>query len=226
MRVRQLFCLLLCLGVTRPAYSQKSPALSEQKAPRPLEIRLTKPLAWKNYCLQVSITRINRSKSPIFLPFFGIAIYSSVTDATNSLGQGKGEAWIIAHGNFGISSSDVTRLGPGEARHDVYCIGDTVPVVNHDKKMRRQVRVQGHLRISASYLPEAQEWQISKAQREEMMLTPPSKWKNADRSNGGSVALEVPIPCPRGVSQAECGVPPPVFDGESAVMIPDIGGNE
>jgi hypothetical protein len=113
-------------------------------------------------------------------------------------------------------------LGPGEAKQDVYCLWDTFPLENRETKIRRQVRLLGRLRISAGYFPEAQRWQISNAQREEMLRTPTAKWKNADRSNGGSVTLEVPIPCPEGVNEAQCATAPPVFEGEHPVAIPDI----
>lgn len=222
MRLRHRFALLILLPLTRLACAQESSAVHAQEIARPLEIRLTKPPVWKNYCLEVSITRVNLSKSPIFLPFNGVFIFSTVTDATNTLGQGEGEAWFPVHGLSDIISSDVTRLGPGEAKQDVYCLWDTFSVVNRETKMRRQVRLLGRLRISAGYFPGAQRWQISNAQCEEMMRTPAAKWKNADRSNGGSATIEVPIPCPEGVNEAQCATAPPVFKGERGVAIPDI----
>jgi hypothetical protein len=209
--------------LTGMAYGQKSPSITKQDASRPLEVRVTKPLAWNNHCLQVNIARVNRSKSAIFLPFTGVFIYSSVTDATNALAQGKGRAWFTAYGYSDIIAKDVTRLGPGEAKRDVYWASDTFPVVNGETRRRRQVRVQGSLPSSAGYFPEAPTWQISKAQREEMMSTPPAKWKNADRWNGGRVTLEIPLPCSHDANVAECTSPPPIFAGERGVRVPDLG---
>jgi hypothetical protein len=99
------------------------------------------------------------------LPSFGLLVYSSVTDASNTLGQGNGLAWLPDYGISDIIDSSVT--------------------------IRRQVRLQGNLRIDASYFREAPDWQISKQQREQMAQTPPSQWKNYDRWNGGQVVAEI-----------------------------------
>jgi hypothetical protein len=115
----------------------------------------------------------------------------------------------------------VTRLAPRETQRDTYCIWDTFPVVDSEKKMRRQIRLQGNLRIYARYYREAPNWQISKQQREKMAQTPPSKWKNADRWNGGRVMTEIPVPCPKG-AKPDCTIPPPIFRSEHGVPTPDV----
>jgi hypothetical protein len=172
----------------------------------------------------VSIKRTNRSKSPIFVPSLaGVFIDSSVTDATNSLGQGTGMAWFSVYGMSDIIDPSVTRLAPGATKRDTYCVWDTFPVVDSGKKMRRQVRLQGNLRIYASYYREAPSWQTSKPQREEMARTPPTKWKKADRWTGGSVMTEIPIPCPKGATKPDCTLPPAIFQGEHSVPVPDVG---
>jgi hypothetical protein len=219
-RLRFWFLLLACPF----AYGQSPTTSSSQAISQPLEIHLANAPHWKNFCLEVSISRTNRSKSPIFLPSFaGVLINSSVTDATNTLGQGTGVAWFTVYGMSDIIDLSVTRLAPGEIRRDTYCIWDTFPVVDSEKKMRRQVRLQGYIRIYATYYREAPNWQISKQRREEMAQTPPSKWKNADRWNSGSVMTEIPIPCPEGVNKPDCTIPPPIFQGERGVPIPDVG---
>jgi hypothetical protein len=78
-----------------------------------------------------------------------------VTDATNTLGQGTEVAWLPVYGMSDIIDHNVTRLAPGETKRDTYCLWDTFPVVDSEKKMRRQVRLQGNLRIYASYYREA-----------------------------------------------------------------------
>lgn len=222
MRIRHRFALAFLILLSRLASAQEPATIQQQEVQTALEVRVVKPLIWRNYCLEVSIIRRNRSKVPIFLPFSGIFIYSTVMDTTNVLGQGNGTAWFVVYGLSDIICSDVTRLGPGETKQDTLCIEDTFPVVNSETKMRRQVRVQGRLRISAGYFPAAQKWQISNAQREEMMRTPNAKWKNADRLKGASVSFEISIPCPKGIGRAECTIPPPIFQGERHVPVPDI----
>jgi hypothetical protein len=223
MVARQLRLSVLLLACPF-AYRQSTPTSNSQPISHPLEIHMVNPPRWKNYCLQVSISRTNRSQSPVFLPSFaGVLIYSSVTDAINALGQGTGVAWLPVYGMSAIIDPSVTRLAPGGTKRSTYCISDTFPVVDSEKKMRRQVRLQGSLRIYASYYREAPNWQISKQQHEEMAQTPPSTWKNADRWNGGRIMTEIPIPCPRRASKPDCTIPPPIFQGEHGVPIPDVG---
>ena len=97
--------LFLLLGSSF-TYGQKPPETTGPSGLQPLEIRLTKPPSWKDNCLEVSIKRVNRSKSRISLlpstPFEGVEIYSSVTDATNTLGQGVGEAWMLVYGQSDV----------------------------------------------------------------------------------------------------------------------------
>jgi hypothetical protein len=206
------------------AYGQSSVTLNSQANPQPLEIRLANHPQWKNRCLEITVTRTNRSTSPIFLPLFsGLVVYSSVTDASNTLGQGNGLAWLPVYGMSDIIDPGTRRLAAGQTRRDTYCIGDTFPVVDSEKKIRRKVRLQGNLRIYASYFREAPDWQISKQQREEMAQTPPSQWKNYDRWNGGRVMAEISIPCLTGANKPDCTTPPPIFQGEHGVPIPDVG---
>jgi hypothetical protein len=222
--MRRRLHLSVLLLVCPYAYGQAPATPDTQAISQPLTIRTDGPPRWKNHCLEIIVTRTNRSKSTIFLPSFGgLLVYSSVTNASNTLGQGRGVAWFLVEGMSDIIDRSVTRLAPGQTRTDTYCIGDTFPVVDSAKKTRRQVRVQGSLRIYADYYREAPNWQISKQQREEMAQTPPSQWKNYDRWNGGQVMAEIPIPCPADANKPDCTNPPPIFEGEHGVHIPDVG---
>ena len=198
MRVPRQLIFLLLLLVCPPIYSQKPPASAVRPNPRPLEINLTKPPFWGNHCLWVSIRRANLSKSPIFLPVHEeILIDVSVTDPTNALGRGSGEVWLPVYGPGDVINSDVTRLAPGEARQDTYCLPDTLQIEDSITGTRREVRLQGKLRICAKYYLGTSKRRGDQPQREQMN--------------------EIPIPCPDGVDKAECATPPPIFAGECLV---------
>ena len=198
-----------------------SPAKPSQQ---PLEIRLTRPLQWVNGCLTVSIDRVNRSTAPLFLPFGGLSIESSVLELTDDTAKDQKEGWRNAYGSSDIIFHEVIRLAPGELRHDDYCVGPTIAVVSMQRESRREVPLRGRLQIYAVYSPAEQDWQISKAQREEMAQTPPAKWKNADRQKPASTMLELSIPCFKAGCATECSEPPVVLEDEK-VWVPDISHN-
>ncbi len=198
MKVARQFIFLLLLLASPPIYGQRPPASTGRSNLQPLEIRLTKTPFWENNCLWVNIRRVNNSKSPIFLPVHEeMLIYSSVTDATNALGQGSGEAWLPVYGQSDVVSSDVTRLAPGNAKQETYCLADTFQVVDSITGTERQVRLQGKLRVHARYYLGTHKGQVSQLQREQI--------------------IEIPIPCPEHVEKAECTTPPPIFAGECFV---------
>jgi hypothetical protein len=87
------------------------------------------------------------------------------------------------------------------------------------------VPLRGTLQIEAVYYRAEQNWQISKAQREEMAQTPQAKWKNADRQKGAATTLELSIPCVKAGWASECTKPPVVLEDEK-VWVPDIFYNE
>jgi hypothetical protein len=217
---RQVISLFLVLA-SPLAYGQKASEATSLSNSETLEIHLTKSPFWKNNCLWLSIGRVNHSKSPIFLPSFeGILINLSVTDPTNALGRGSGEVWLPVYGPGDAISSDVTRLAPGKAKQDTYCLADTFPVVDSEKKTQRHVPLQGKLRLYASYYLKDPNRQIGRQKSEEAIKPPPSGGKNADRGDGGRIMIEIPIPCPDGVDKAECTTPPPIFAGECLVAFP------
>ena len=218
-----LLVLFLSFGTTGMDCGQNvSSAEINANASVPLRVRV-RTVAWTGNCLKVTIARTNRSSSAIFLPYFGVSIESSVSDATNTLGQGAGQAWLSAMDGSDILVSTVTRLAPAESRNDAYCISDTITVEKRGNKMRRQVPLRGSLRISAGYFPEAQRWQTSNSQREAMATLPRSKWTNLDRSKPGTVTIEFLIPCHPGEIHSDCASPPPVFAGERRPPVPDTG---
>ncbi len=215
MRVAHLFSFLWLLVVSTPLHCQQPSASPHLSSLSPLQIRLTKAPFWKNNCLWLNLSRENNSKSLIFLPMSGeIIIYTSVTDKTNSLRQGSGEAWVPVYGPGDVMFDDVTRLASGKVKQDTYCLDATFPVVDSGNQTRRQVHVQGKLRIVATYFLGAPDWKISKQQRERMTKTDSSTRKNADRWNSGQIVIEFPIPCHEGAIKDECSIPPPVFARE------------
>jgi len=201
-------------------------ASADKQPRRPFVARVTRPLKWEHGCLKVSIDRVNRSTAPLFLPFNGLYIEFAVSESSDHPTNGESERWLTAFGASDLIVNDVVRLAPGASRHDDYCVGPTVPVVNPKKKIRREVPVRGRLRIEAFYYPAQQDWQISEAQRERMAQTPPANWKNADKQSLKTFALDLPIPCPKVGCTPECSGPPVIFEGES-MFVPDVlSGNE
>src|SRR5262249_3658793 len=94
-------------------------------------------------------------------------------------------------------------------------------VVNPEKETRREIALRGKLKVIAIYYPPQENWQISKAQREKLMRTPPSEWKIPDWSRPLSTSVEVDVPCQRRGCPPECRVPPIILPGEN-VWVPDI----
>jgi hypothetical protein len=90
------------------AYGQSPNTSDSQAISQPLEIHLANPPHWKKSCLEVSIRRTNHSKSPIFLPSGALLVYSSVNDASNTLGQGNGLAWLPVYGISDFIDSSVS----------------------------------------------------------------------------------------------------------------------
>src|SRR5215468_2688787 len=109
--------LLLILFIASLACGQEPTRTTSQSGPPPLELKLTKGPLWKDTCLELSIQLTNVSKSSIFLGamYQGIKVYSSVSDPTNTLGQGAGEAWMLLYGWTDVISEPI-ELAPGTRR--------------------------------------------------------------------------------------------------------------
>lgn len=207
--------LLSTLAACSLACGQESTKTTGKPGPPPLEIMLSRVPIWKDNCLELSFQRTNLSKFSVFLDATypeGIKIYSSVSDATNTLGQNKGkEAWMLVYGWTDVASESV-KLAPGARKRNTLCIAETFPVKETGKEILRQVRVQGKLRIVASY--EIPTWRIIHHPQAKMsgsymrMANDPSHWIFRE------VMLEIPIPCPNGISASDCLSAPPIFPGE------------
>lgn len=144
--------LLSILVVSSLAWGQESRKPSSESAAPSLELKLIKGPRWTGNCLKLSFQRTNVSKSSIFLnpTYGGIKIYSSVRDATNALGQGSGEAWMLVYGWTDVVSKPI-ELVPGAKKQNTLCIAETFAVKQAGKETFRQVRVQGTLRVVAEY---------------------------------------------------------------------------
>jgi hypothetical protein len=208
--------LLSMLVVSSLACGQESNKPTSQSGPTPLEVKVTKVPVWKDNCLELSVQQTNISKSPIFLDamFEGLKIYSSVSDATNTLGQGSAEAWMLIYGWTDVILEPI-KLAPGARKQSTFCIAKTFPVKETGKETIRQVRVQGKLRIVARY--DIPTWRIL---HQPKVNGKGSYVRVADNSNRwafGEVLLEIPVPCPNGASSSDCLSLPQIFPGEHDV---------
>jgi len=208
--------LLSILVVSSLAYGQEFTKPTSQSGTTPLQVKVTKVPVWKNDCIELSVQQTNLSKSPIFLDamYEGLKIYSSVSDATNTLGQGSAGAWMLIYGWTDVISEPI-ELAPGARKQSVLCIGKTFPVKETGKETLRQVRVQGKLRIVARY--DIPSWRII---HQPQVNGKGSYVRVADKSRRwafGEVLLEIPVPCPNGPSSTDCLSPPQIFPGEHDV---------
>jgi hypothetical protein len=216
MRVVYQAELLSILLVSSLAYGQEPGNLTSQPVPPPLELRLTKSPRWNGNCFELKVQRTNLSESSIFLDatYEGIKIYSSVSDVTNTLGQGPGEAWMLVYGWTDVVSEPI-ELAPGARRQNTLCIADAFPVKETGEETLRQLRVRGKLRIVAGY--EIPTWRticqpLGKGRRAYLRVAEiPSRWTL------GEVVLKIPIPCPNGINETDCLLPPQIFPGEHDV---------
>lgn len=108
--------------------------------------------------------------------------------------------------------SEPIELAPAGKRQNTLCIAGTLPVKETGNETLRQVRVQGKLRIVAGY--EIPTWKIidkslGKGRRAYVQIL-----DKANRWTFGQVVLEIPIPCPNGITNSDCFSPPPIFPGE------------
>ncbi len=204
------------LVVSSLACGQESIRPTSKSDPPPLEIKLTKAPQRKGSYIELSVQRTNCSKLPIFLDgmYGGIKVYSSVTDATNTLRQGSGEAWMLVYGWTDVVSESV-KLAPGAKRQDIISIPETFLVKETGKDKLREVRVQGKLRVVAGY--EIPTWRTIDQSQGRGRRAYVRVVDNSDRWKLAEVALEIPIPCPNGIITSDCVSPPPIFPGEHDV---------
>jgi hypothetical protein len=208
--------LLSMLVVPSLASGQEPTKPTSQSGPATLELKLTKGPLWKGNCLELSVQRTNLSKFSIFLDatYEGVRVYSSVSDATNTLGQGPGGAWMLVYGWTDVVSKPI-ELAPAARRQNTLCIAETFPVKETGKEMLRQVRVQGKLRIVGGY--EIPTWRIVDQPQGKGRRTYVRMADNSNHGTFGEVVLEILIPCPNGIGTNDCLSPPQIFPGEHDV---------
>jgi hypothetical protein len=208
--------LLSIFFISSLACGQQPTKPRSQSGPAPLELKLTKGPLWKGNCLELSVQRTNLSKFSIFLDAAneGITVYSSVSDATNTLGHGSGEAWMLVCGWTDVASEQI-KLVPGARRQNTLCIAETFPVKETGEQILRQVRVQGKLRIVAGY--EIPTWRMIDQQQGKGRRTYVRMADNSNHWPLGEVVVEIPIPCPNGIGTFDCLSPPQIFPGEHDV---------
>ena len=144
----------------------------------------------------------------------GIKVYSSVSDASNTLGQGPGEAWMLIYGWTDVIPEPI-KLEPGVGRQITICIPETFPVKETGKTTLRQVRLQGKLRIVAEYvipIGRIGDQSQGKEKRGYVRLH-----ESSNRWTHGEAVLEIPIPCLNDVVTADCHASPQIFPGEHDV---------
>lgn len=217
MRERSQVALLFLLFLSPLAQGQETLPSKNAAGWQPLEIRLAKFPSWHDHCLEISIKRVNHSKSRLFLPpslFEGVEIYSSVTQAKSTLELSGRETWILVYGRSDVIYSEGRTLAPGSEEQNTYCIGETFPVKDMVTNATRQVRLHGRLRILAGYEQKVPKRKINREQQEETTRSTPAKGNDSSSWRSGQVWLEIQIPCSAGVVKTDCLLPPPIFPGE------------
>ena len=214
-----LTTVLLSAAIMTARIQVKPPIFSDAQPTELLEIRITRALQWENGCLQISLELVNRSTASLFLPMQGLNIASSAKLSRSVAGQSDEEKWLTVNSGSEIVVLEAKRLAPGESAHDSYCVAESIAVISLQRKTRREIRVQGKLRIHQSYFLTEQDWLTHKAQREQMFRNPPSKWPKLLKPQVSTI--EMPIPCLKAGCNAQCIEPPLVLEGENPV-IPDV----
>lgn len=213
MRARSQFALFFLLFV--------SPLVPGQAALRSkgvaLELRLAKTRTWHDHYLEITVTRVNHSRSRVFLPptpFEGIEMYASVTRAVSTLESGGPEDWILVYGWSDLIEPSGKSLAPGSKEKNTYYISDTFLVIDTVTNATRPVRLQGKLRILARYEQRNSETKVEKHQRMDSTRAVPTKEVDSGTGNKYQAVLEIQIPCPPAAASPDCLSPPPVFPGE------------
>lgn len=226
MRVNSQFALLFLLFLSPLARPQDVLSSRSSEGSQSPEIRLVRPPLWHDHYLEITVKWVIHSKSHIFLPPTpGVKMYSSVTKAKSTLELGGQEAWILVYGWSDVIESGGITLAPGSQGQNTYYIRETFPVKDMVTNATRQVRLQGRLRISTGY-ERILHGRSASCERGETLTVPanvPYHLSHGDHrvyfidseiGCSGQVTLEFRIPCPVGIANADCSVPPPVFPGE------------
>jgi hypothetical protein len=214
MRVPLQFALLLLLVLLPLARGQEAFRSESAAARQPLEIRLVRRPSWHDHYLEITIKRVNHSKSRIFLS--RVEMYSSVTRAKSTVELGGQGEWILVYGwTDVIESEDEERtLAPEREEQNTYYIGEAFPIEDMVTNTTRQVRVRGRLRILASYAQRVPKREIKGRQQKVEKRRISAEEADSGSRISGQAALEVEIPCQPGASNSDCSSPPPIFPGE------------
>jgi hypothetical protein len=196
-------------------------ALPQNERSSPLEVHITAPLRWENGCLNVSLDRVNKSSTPLFLPDRGIYIDMSVTEVPDESGKKRGVEWINLYGVTDIGDFEAEPIAPGKATHSEVCLGPTIPVTNLEKHTWREIAVQGRLRIDAYYFLTKEDWLTNRAQHEEMLKLSEDELKQMKVLNPQATTIFSAIPCSDKSCAPNCEEPPTVLYGELR-LVPDV----
>jgi len=190
----------------------------------PLEVLTPEFPQWKDGCLQLGIDRVNRSSDTLYLLASGLIVSSSGINSVPPSGHNPELIWFPVYGVSDILDFSAVPLVPGETKHFETCVGPTFAITNIKKETRREVPLQGQLRIDEYYFLNKQDALTYKSQHEEMFRTPPSDWPKV-LQQPEVATLIMPIPCRESSCKPGCDEPPIVLDDE-ARMIPDVSPSE
>ncbi len=218
----RLILAIIAVVVALSAMSARSDSGGGQPPSKPLEVRITRPLSWRNNCLQVNIDRVNRSSTALFLPVQGLSIGSSTTLVTET-GESSRVRWVAVWGVSDIINSGAESLAPGATKHDDICLPPSTAVVNLKEKTSRQLPLRGKLMISATYFLTEQDWLRNKSQVDAMFKTAPNTWPKVKPPK--VTTITAPIPCRETACLPACEEPPLLREGEVKV-IPDTVSDE
>jgi hypothetical protein len=186
-----------------------------------MEIRMTKPLEWVNGYLSVSIDRINRSGSTLYLPRMGIYMFLSVQHLTKGPEKDSRNGWLGLYGWFDVVSLDATPLSPGATEYSDICyISPSMMVVNREQETSRSVPFRGSLRISAYYFLTKEDWLKNTAQQDRHY----PNFEAPGNTNPSVASVDIAMPCFGAGCRPGCDKPPVVFDGEQHFLFDPSSG--
>jgi hypothetical protein len=216
---RYLIFIAAIFSLVPPAIA--NPHQSQGKPPASLEVRLTSPPRWENGCLLVSLDRINRSSSSIYLtkmgPYFYIALSVSPT--------GPEEVnWVNVYGVSDLKTSDAVPLLPASTVHNEFCLAPTIWVVDREKQTHREIPVRGKLRIDASFFSSEDAWRANKESHSKNVIPPlrPDAPVNVPEPEWSRTFAAIPCP-PNSNCIGSCQQPPSGLQGEYRA-VPDVYG--
>jgi hypothetical protein len=195
---------------------------SQNQSSPPLEVRLTSPPRWEKGCLLVSLDRINRSSSPIYLTTMGPYFYVALSVSPN--GSEEALNWVNVYGVSDLKSLDAVPLLPASTVHNEFCLAPTIWVVDREKQTHREIPVRGKLRIDASFFPSEAAWRANKESYSKNATPPlrPDAPVNVPEPDWSRIFAAIPCP-PNSDCAGSCEQSPAGLQGESRA-VPDVYG--